>query len=60
MSKPSQWDVKVQIAASQGGNARTVRVSAINEVQAVVSATMKLDDEGIDRWSLLSCSKVTS
>lgn len=63
-----KYEVVFQVAASQGGVERKVEVdvtssgaSAQDErALAITMASLKLDDEGIDRWSFLRCVPVTS
>lgn len=38
---------------SCGGGKRRIEVEAKDQVEAIVKATLALDDEGIDRWSLV-------
>jgi len=62
-----KYEVTFEIAASQGGNERRVEVDVIdqgdentNKADAIVTASLVLDDEKIDRWSLVRVAKVTS
>ena len=55
-----KFNVKFKIAPSQGGQEKTVSEDADNKAEAIVSATLKLSDEGIDRWSLVSAQEATS
>lgn len=63
-----KYEVVFQVAASQGGVERKVEVDVASagasaqdsRAMAIAMASLKLDDEGIDRWSLLRCVPVTS
>jgi hypothetical protein len=56
----SQYEVTFQIAASQGGHVRKVMVRARQSSEAICAAALKLDDERIDRWTLLKCVECSS
>lgn len=58
MSK--MFDVQFEIAPSQGGQERVVSVQADGVSAAVLAAALKLDEEGIDRWSLRKVTESTS
>ena len=58
--KTERYSVEFQLAASHGGGPRRVVVDANDFGDAIVVAALKLDDEGIDRWSLVRCVKETS
>ena len=55
-----RFEVIVQVMPSQGGQERKLPVEASSEVEAIVQATLKLDNEGITRWSLKRVVPVTS
>jgi len=55
-----KYEVQVQVMPSQGGELKRVPVDAVGEADAIVKATMKLDEEGIDRWSLKKVVTLTS
>jgi alkylhydroperoxidase/carboxymuconolactone decarboxylase family protein YurZ len=55
-----KFEVQVRLAASHGGSTEKVIVEAKDTVAALVAAALKLDAEGKNRWSLVSCVKVTS
>lgn len=62
-----KYEVTFKIAASQGGNERKVEVDVIdqgseqtNQADAIITASLVLDAEKIDRWSLVRVAKVTS
>jgi hypothetical protein len=45
---------KVVVGVNDTGDDRT------NQADAILTATLKLDDEGIKHWSIKGCVKVTS
>lgn len=47
-------DRKLTVDVNDTGDDRT------NQADAIVTATLKLDDEGIKHWSFKGCNKVTS
>lgn len=52
-----KFAVEVEVMPSCGGGNRRIEVPAKNPAEAIVKATLALDDEGIDRWTLV---RVTS
>jgi hypothetical protein len=48
-----KFAVEVEVMPSCGGGKRRIEVEAKDQVEAIVKATLALDDEGIDRWSLV-------
>jgi hypothetical protein len=58
--RKEKFEVAVQIAPSQGGGIEKVIVEAAGGVDALLTAGLKLEDMGKDRWTLLHCIKVTS
>jgi hypothetical protein len=56
-----KYQVKFKLAASFGVlETRTVEVDAIDVGDAIVQASLKLDDDKIDRWSLSGVVPVSS
>jgi hypothetical protein len=56
-----KYEVRVRVAASQGGHVERLEVDARDAADALVKACFVLqDDKGIDRWSLVGIAKVTS
>jgi len=56
-----KYQVKVKLAASMGiAQTRTVEVEAAGKAEAIVAASLKLDDEKVDRWSLESVNEMSS
>jgi hypothetical protein len=52
-----KFAVEVEVMPSCGGGKRRIEVPAKNQAEAIVKATLALDDEGIDCWTLV---RVTS
>ena len=52
-SAMQKFAVEVEVMPSCGGGKRRIEVEAKDQVEAIVKATLALDDEGIDRWSLV-------
>jgi hypothetical protein len=48
-----KFEVEVQVMPSCGGGFRRVQVKAKDKTDAIVKATVALDEAGIDRWSLV-------
>lgn len=48
-----KYEVEVQVMPSCGGGFRRVWVRAKDKTDALVKATLALDEAGIDRWSLV-------
>jgi hypothetical protein len=62
-----KYEVTFTIAPSQGGGERKIVEDVTdtgdektNQADAILGATLTLDNEKIDRWTLKSCNKVTS
>ena len=54
MVTPMQkFEVEVQVMPSCGGGFRRFHVKAKDQADALVKATLVLDEAGIDRWSLV-------
>jgi hypothetical protein len=51
-----KFEVEVQVMPSCGGGLRRVKVNAKDTTEAIVKATLALDEQGIDRWSLIRVS----
>jgi len=51
-----KFEVEVQVMPSCGGGFRRVQVKAKDKTDAIVKATVALDEAGIDRWSLIRVS----
>jgi hypothetical protein len=47
------FEVEVQIMPSQGGGIRRVKVKAKNQAEALLKATLALDEAGVTHWSLI-------
>jgi hypothetical protein len=62
-----KYEVSFQVRPSQGGQLRKVVVDVndtgneqTNQADAMVTATLVLDDEGIKHWTFKGVAKVTS
>lgn len=55
-----RFEVRVRVAASQGGDERTISVRVAGKACAITAASAELDRQGIDHWTLISCSEATS
>jgi hypothetical protein len=49
----TKFEVEVELKPSCGGGFRRVHVNAKDQADALVQATLALDEAGIDRWSLV-------
>lgn len=65
--KTIKYEVTFQVHPSQGGQERKIVVDVndtfdekTNQADAIITASLVLDDEGIEHWTLKSTAKVTS
>lgn len=66
-TKVLKYEVRFNVSEKGLQETRTLTVDVndtgderTNKADALVTATLKLDDEGIKHWVLKSCAKVTS
>lgn len=64
--KTDKYEVTFRLPPSRGGQDRKVTVDVVGDdpkvatAHAVVAASLVLDAEGIDRWTLVGCTKALS
>jgi len=60
MRATEQFEVKFKLAPSRGSLERKIVLRAVSVGAATALAALKLDEEGEDRWVLVSVTKETS